>query len=210
MNILSMTNLPTPLEQSIHILNVINKSILRYSRALSSLLDHNVNVDIMQALNTMTFELCCILISSYFDEYHQYFSKNLSQEEKNKIAPYYKRIKRELKFYPDIKKFRNQVIAHNLRVDKRSVPINTKLNSYKVPQNIIELAIVTTCVEYLTIIVNRNFPSAYGKVSNYIAKYQADSISMKEPPKEPQQAEMLILALISDLEDLDRRSMMSK
>ncbi|MGV3545690.1 MAG: hypothetical protein ACO1N4_01425 [Pedobacter sp.] len=199
-----MTELPTPLEESIHILNVINKSILRYSRALSSLPDYNVNVDVVQALNTMTFEHCCILISSYFDEYHGQFSKNLSQEEKNKIAPYYKRIKRELNLYPDIKKFRNQVIAHNLRVDQKSVPVNIKLNSYKVPQNIMELAIVTTCVEYLTIIINRNFPIAFSRVSNYIAKHQADGVAMKEPPLTPKQAETLVLALKSDLENLDK------
>lgn len=194
--------MPTPLEESIHILNVINKNILRYSRALCNLPDYNVNVDVVQALNTMTFEHCCILISSYFDEYHDHFSKNLSHEEKNKIAPYYKRIKQELNLYPDIKKFRNQLIAHNLRVNQKSVPINIKLNSYKVPQNIIELSIAITCVEYLTIIVNKNFPTAFGKVSNYIAKHQAESVSMNEPPLTPQQAEALLLALKADLENL--------
>ncbi|RZK66802.1 MAG: hypothetical protein EOO92_24870, partial [Pedobacter sp.] len=138
---------PTILEESIHILNVINKNILRYTKALGRLPDYDVNVDIIQPLSTMTFEHCCILISSYFDEYDRYFSKNLSKKEQSNISPYYKRIKRELKRYPDIKKYRNQVVAHNLRVDKKSVPVNTSLNNYKVPQNVIELAIVTTCIE---------------------------------------------------------------
>lgn len=200
----SMTNSPTPLEESIHILNVLNKSILRYSRALGSLPDYNVDVDVVQAINTLTFEHCCILISSYFDEYDGYFSKNLSEEGRNKIAPYYKRIKRELKLYPDIRKFRNQVIAHNLRVEQKSVPVNTKLNSYKVPQNIIELSIVITCVEYLTVIVNRNFPIAFSNVSNYIAKHQVDGVSMKEFPLTSQQAEIIVKALKYDLEDLDK------
>lgn len=193
---------PTPLEESIHILNVINKSILRYSRALSSLPDYNVNVDVVQALNTMTFEHCCILISSYFDEYDDHFSKNLSQEEKSKISPYYRRIKKELKVYPDIKKFRNQVIAHNLRVNQKSVPVNTKLNSYKVPQNIMELVIIITCVEYLTIIINRNFPSAFSRVSNYIVKHHADSVLINETPLTPPQASAVVLALKSDLENM--------
>lgn len=206
-----MTNLPTPLEESVHILNVIKKSILRYSRALSNLPDYNVSVGVVQALNTMTFEHCCILISSYFDEYHGYFFKNLSKKEKNKIAPYYKRIRQELKLYPDIKKFRNQVIAHNLRVDQKSIPVNTKLNSYKVPQNIMELSIVITCVEYLTIIVNRNFPTAFIKVSNYIAKHQANSVSMRELPLTFQQPETLVRSLKSDLEELDKNvDLMSK
>lgn len=199
-----MTNLPTPLEESIHILNVLNKSILRYNRALCSLPDYQVNTDVVQALNTMTFEHCCILISSYLDEYHGHFSKNLSQEEKNKISPYYKRIKRELNLYPDIKKFRNQVIAHNLRVNHKSVPINTKLNSYKVPQNIMELSIVITCIEYLTIIINRNFPTAFSNVSNYISKHQTDSVLRKEPPLTVEQAQVLVIALKFDLENLDK------
>lgn len=196
--------IPTPLEESIHILNVINKDILRYHRALCSLPDYNVNVDVVQALDTMTFKHCCILVSNYLDEFHGYFFKNLTEEKKNAIGTYYKRIKQELNLYPDIKKFRNQVIAHNLRVNQKSVPVNTKLNSYKVPQNIMELAIVTTCVEYLTIIINRNFPTAFSKVSNYIAKHQTDSVAMKEPPLTPKQAETVILALKSDLEDLNK------
>lgn len=198
--------MPTPLEESVHILNVINKSILRFNKALGSLPDYNVDVDVVQALNVMTFEHCCILISSYFDEYHNHFSKNLSQEEKDKITPCYKRIKKELNLYPDIKKFRNQVIAHNLRVDQKSVPVNTKLNSYKVPQNIMELSVVITCIEYLTIIVNRNFPNAFSRVSNYIATHQADGVTMNEPPLTPQQAGTLIIALKSDLENLDKSS----
>lgn len=199
-----MNEFPTALEESVHILNVINENILRYSRALTNLPDYNINVDVVQALNTMTFEHCCILISSYLDEYHDYFSKNLSTKQRDRIAPYYKRIKRELNVYPDIKKFRNQVVAHNLRVDKKSVPVNTKLNSYKVPQNIIELSIVITCIEYLTIIVNRSFPTAFSKVSNYIAKHQADGVSMKESPLTSQQAETLIMTLKSDLEELEK------
>jgi hypothetical protein len=199
-----MNELPTPLEESVHILNVINKNILRYSRALGNLPDYNVNAGVVQVLNTMTFEHCCILVSSYLDEYDGYFFKNLSVKQKEKIAPYSKRIRRELNSYPDIKKFRNQVVAHNLRVDKKSVPVNTKLNSYKVPQNVIELSVVITCVEYLTIIVNRNFPTAFNKVSNYIAKHQSDGVSMKELPLTPQQAETRIMALKSDLEDLDK------
>ncbi|MGE6219142.1 hypothetical protein ACQKCH_04890 [Nubsella zeaxanthinifaciens] len=195
---------PTLLEESIHILNVINKNILRYNRALSSLPDYNVNIDAVQALNTMTFEHSWHLISSYFDEYHDHFFKNLSEEEKNKILPYYKRIKMELRLYPDIKKFRNQVIAHNLRVDHKSVPVNIKLNSYKIPQNIMELTIVTTCIEYLTIIINRNFPSAFGKVSKYIAKHHADNIAMKETPLTFKQASEILLLLKSDIEKLDK------
>ncbi len=202
-----MTDLPTPLEESIHILNVINKSILRYSRALGSLPDYNVNVDVVQTLDTMTFEHCCILISSYFDEYHGYFFKNLSQEKKNKISPYYKRIKQEINSYPDIKKFRNQVIAHNLRIDQKSVPVYTKLNNYKVPQNAIELSIVITCIEYLTIIINRNFPIAFKKVSNYITKYQAGSTLMKQSLLTPLQAETILLRLKSDLVDLDKEQL---
>ena len=199
-----MTNLPTPLEESVHILNVLNKSILRYHRALCSLPDYNVNVDVAQAINTMTFEHCCILISSYFDEYHNYFFKNLSEKDRAKITPYIKRIKSELKLFPDITKYRNHVIAHNLRVNQKSVPIYTKLNSYKVPQNIIELSILITCVESLTIIVNKNFPTALGKVSNYIAKHQADGVIMDKPPLTYEEAKTKLMALKADLEELDK------
>lgn len=69
-NLIKTNDQFTSLEESIHILNVINKNILRYTRALGSLPDYNVNIDIILLLNTMTFEHCCILIPSYFDEYH--------------------------------------------------------------------------------------------------------------------------------------------
>lgn len=54
-------------------LNVINNNIIRYYRALCSLPDYHVDPNIVITINTMSFENGCMLVTSYFDEYHGHF-----------------------------------------------------------------------------------------------------------------------------------------
>lgn len=73
----------TPLDESIHILNVINNNITRYHRALCSLPDYHVDLNIVITINTMCFENGCMLVTSYLDEYHGHFTRLLNEQEKN-------------------------------------------------------------------------------------------------------------------------------
>ncbi|MBO9673347.1 MAG: hypothetical protein J7577_07880 [Sphingobacteriaceae bacterium] len=192
----------TPLDESIHILNVISNNIIRYHRALCSLPDYHVDPNIVITLNTMSFENGCILVTSYFDEYHGHFTRLLSEQQKKYINPYFKRIKSVLNLFPDIKEFRNQVVAHNLRVKNKSIPINKSLNSFIVPQTIIEFSLVIECIKYLTMIINRMFPLALEKVVMHVSDTAKRSSVVMKPPLTPADAETILLELIRDLDKI--------
>lgn len=195
-----MTNQITPLDESIHILNVINNNIMRYHRALCSLPDYNVDPNVVMTINTMSFENGCVLVTSYFDEYHDHFTKLLNEEQKKYISAYFKRIKKVLNLFPDIKAFRNQVVAHNLRVKNKSVPINKCLNSFVVPQTIIEFTLVIECIRHITTIINRMFPLAMQKVVMHLSDPVSRSGIIMKPPLTPADAETILVELIRDLE----------
>lgn len=189
----------TPLDESIHILNVIYNNIIRYHRALCSLPDYHVDPNIVSTINTMSFENGCVLVTSYFDEYHGHFTRLLNEREKKYINPYFKRIKKVLNLFPDIKDFRNQVVAHNLRVKSKSIPTNKSLNSFIVPQTIIEFSLVIECIKYITTIINRMFPSAMEKVVMHVSDTAKKSDVILKPPLTPANAEAILVELISDL-----------
>ena len=204
---MKLTELPdchriTPLDESIHILNVINNNIIRYHRALCSLPDYHVDPNIVITINTMSFENGCILVTSYFDEYHGHFTRLLNEQQKKYINPYFKRIKSVLNLFPDIKEFRNQVVAHNLRVKNQSVPTNKSLNSFIVPQTIIEFSLVIECIKYITTIINRMFPLAMEKVVMHISDMAKRSSVVMKPPLTPADAETILVELIRDLDKI--------
>lgn len=204
---MKLTELPdchriTPLDESIHILNVINNNIIRCHRALCSLPDYHVDPNIVITINTMSFENGCILVTSYFDEYHGHFTRLLNEQQKKYINPYFKRIKSVLNLFPDIKAFRNQVVAHNLRVKNKSVPTNKSLNSFIVPQTIIEFSLVIECIKYITTIINRMFPLGMEKVVMHVSDMAKRSSVVMKPPLTPADAETILLELIRDLDKI--------
>lgn len=159
---------PTPLEESIHILNVLNNLINEHQRALAHLTEYNVDVNVFMTLNHMTFQYTIIQVASYLDEYHSYFSQNLNEIQKEYIKPLYRRIKEEINRFPDVKNFRNHISAHNLRIKNKSVALYQDFNTYRVPQNIIELGFLTVCIDTLTKIINGMFPGTYEKIGNLV------------------------------------------
>ncbi|SDE34654.1 hypothetical protein SAMN04488024_1181 [Pedobacter soli] len=195
-----MTNQITPLDESVHILNVINNNIIRYHRALCSLPDYHVDPNIVMTINTMSFENGCILVTSYFDEYHGHFIRLLNEQQRRYINPYFKRIKNVLNLFPDIKEFRNQVVAHNLRVKNKSVPTNKSLTSFVVPQTIIEFSIVIECIKYITTIINRMFPLAMKKVVMHLSAEERRKSVVLKSPLTPAEAETILVELIRDLQ----------
>lgn len=198
--------MPTPLEESIHILNVLDKVIHEHQYALYRLIDFNVDVNVVMTLNHMTFQYTTIQVASYLDEYHSYFTPSLNEIQREYIKPFYKRIKQEIDKFPDIKKFRNHISAHNLRAKNTSVALYHNLDSYRVPQNIVELGFLTGCINMMTAVINNMFPGVDRKISHLVdLKYQSEKkVSSKEPMGK--EAEALLIQLGSDLEKIRQSS----
>ena len=152
------------LDESIHILNVINDKLNDYFEGLTMLAKFNVPLDVVTPLHQLTYEHGVILINSYLDELHNHFIKSLSIEEHTMFSPYYRLIKKEINRFPDIKRYRNNVCAHNLRNDDRSVYLYGNLRKYRVPQHIAEFKFVKDCMNLMTQVVNMSFPMSCSNV----------------------------------------------
>ncbi|MGM9476503.1 hypothetical protein ACS5PU_08730 [Pedobacter sp. GSP4] len=158
---------PSPisyLDESIHILNVINDKLNDYFEALTKLALYKVPLDVVSPLHQLTYEHGVILINSYLDELHNYFNPSLSNQESKAFNSYYKLIKKEINRFSDIKNYRNNVCAHNLRNDDRSVYLYGNLRKYKVPQNIAEFKFAKDCINLMTQVVNMIFPISCSNV----------------------------------------------
>lgn len=152
------------LDESIHILNVINDKLNDYFEGLTMLAKYNVPLEVVTPLHRLTYEHGVILINSYLDELHNHFIKSLSNEKYKQFSPYYKLIKKQINRFPDIKRYRNNVCAHNLRHDDRSVYLYGNLRKYKVPQNIAEFKFIKDCINLMTQVVNISFPMSCNNV----------------------------------------------
>ncbi|WP_421938294.1 hypothetical protein [Pedobacter sp.] len=152
------------LDESIHILNVIDEKLNNYFQALTMLAEFNVSIEVVAPLHQLTFEHGVILINSYLDELHRHFKPLLDNSERVKFSPYYNLIKREIKRFHDIKSYRNNVCAHNLRDNKRSVYLYGNLRQYRIPQNIAEFKFVKDCINLMTQVVNMIFPVSCSNV----------------------------------------------
>ncbi|WP_029275282.1 hypothetical protein [Pedobacter borealis] len=152
------------LDESIHILNVIDEKFNDYFEALTMLAQFSVPVEVVAHLHQLTYEHGVILINSYLDELHKHFRPSLTNEENAAFSQYYNLIKKEINRFPDIKRYRNNVCAHNLRHDDRSIYLYGHLRKYKVPQNIAEFKFVKDCINLMTQVVNISFPMSCNNV----------------------------------------------
>lgn len=154
----------TKLDESIHILNTIMNSLNEELDALFSLTHQNLNSDIVAPYYNLTYKHGLIQVASYLDEKNDYFLKNLDQTQKQQITPCLDRIMLEIDKFPDIKKYRNNVLAHNLRKNAKNVYVHGDLRLYAVPQNLNEYMFLIKCLKIMTITINQLFPNSYDQV----------------------------------------------
>ena len=194
------------LDESIHILNVIDEKLNAYFQALTMLAEFNVSIEVVAPLHQLAFEHGVILINSYLDELHEHFKPSLSKEETETFTPYYNLIKKEINRFKDIKRYRNNVCAHNLRNDDRSVYLYGNLRKYKVPQNIAEFKFAKDCINLMTQVVNMIFPMSCSNVKVVVdARIQNDKTPyITSLPKD--KLETLTSGLLNKLRILERKN----
>jgi len=193
------------LDESVHILNVINDKLNDYFEALTMLAEFNVPVLVVTPLHQLTYEHGVILINSYLDELHNHFKPSLTNEENEAFSPYYKLIKKEINRFPDIKRYRNNVCAHNLRNDDRSVYLYGNLRKYRVPQHIAEFKFVKDCMNLMTQVINMSFPMSCSNVRVIVdARIKSDKTPyITSLPKE--KLETMTSDLLNKLQILEQK-----
>ena len=159
------------LENSIYILGKLKSKIIDN---LELFTEAAVRLDFTNAeienLTNFSMDYGLILADSFEEEYNRYFIKNLKV---NKPESYVKGLKIVLniprkvisKAFPDIRKLRNHLLAHNMRIDgKENIFLSAKLRKYKVPQDISDYLILVNCINLIYKIIELEFPNAYENI----------------------------------------------
>lgn len=159
---------------SIYHLVFFGNLIGNYEKALRDLnktdLD-KIDRDSDYALYTAVFCQTLILTDSLLDEYDKFFTstdeiqKERISRTKKIVKPAIDRIRR----WTDLKNFRNNVLAHNLRIKNQhqvSVFISGKWHKYNIPSSTLDLQILFGCISQITNIISNVHSKEYEQFKN--------------------------------------------
>ena len=101
-------------------------------------------------------------LNKYFFVYHP--NEKELQDRINGYKNIVKPMLAEINSWHDLRKFRNNVLAHNFRIYKdnfKSVLINNKLNTYNIPQYRVDLVILCKYLDAITKVAEEIFAKEY-------------------------------------------------
>lgn len=187
------------LDESIFILNILHSEINRKVQALLHPSVYKLDPSVLNVFNNMTFERCVISIVSYFDEYDKHFGKQVPEDKKEIVGKIYRRVKKDIKKFSGLKDYRNQVLAHNLRVGGKPIYNLVNLQEYKIPQQVQEFTFLASSITHLTDAINTLFPKSHNKILKEFERFQR---SIDVPPRPIATHEELERDLITQLNDI--------
>ena len=168
--------MPKPIEESIYILNNINYKIQHSIETITDkCVEHNIDEKSAESLFYYIMDLGLILTVSYIDEINKFFYKAIKIE---KGETYSKDVLKIIKTYkgviekrfPDLKEFRNNYLAHNMRIEKqnnKNVVLDGDLRKYRVPQNTHDYVFLTTCIKNINLLIQYFFPGYLSEAQTY-------------------------------------------
>lgn len=147
------------LDIALYHLIFIGNSIENTVQAFGSIIDKTDEVH-ERALYVSTFSIVLIQTVLFLDEYHN-FIRSTDTELSNTINAIKKAVKpavNQINEWAEIKDYRNNVLAHNLRDRKKMVTVFEKgLTSYDIPQNGADLLVLCNCIS----MIKKTFESAF-------------------------------------------------
>ncbi len=171
-----MTDINISAYHIIHFAELIDKSFSSFESILSlDAFKNNRNEDVRKMIFMGIASQILIYTESLRDEYQDHFNltKAITDVERAKLKeikillkPVFKKIGE----WKDIKKFRNNVLAHNLRIDKgsESIFIGTGLSGYSIPEKPGDFAFLVKCIYLIKKIVHEAFEKEYDLVDREI------------------------------------------
>lgn len=167
---------------SIYHLISISNTINKYDKALKSI--SKINNETADIIFCAIFSQTLILTNSFLDEFDNFFtSKNTEELKKIKmIKNIVKPAIEQLRKWSDLKNFRNNVLVHNLRVDKDqfvSVFIEGKIHNYNIPKDIIDYQILVQCILMTKSIIMENYKLEYENFTKMIKSYPKENYGNK-------------------------------
>lgn len=144
---------------AIYHLITLGNIISEYRYSLTELkkftLNNRTNDYLFHALSSQTI----ILTNSFLEEYDVFF-KSSDKDFNEKILMVKSIVKpaiSKIRGWSGIKDFRNNVLCHNLRKDKKSVFIGAEIHNYNIPNDVMELQTLMGCIIIVNDVIKKVF-----------------------------------------------------
>jgi hypothetical protein len=177
------------LYDTVCILNKLNFKIQDSALTLMEICNASSEEEIkIQKLTTYIMDLGMINSVSYLKEIEDYFLPSVKHHKGDECFNYLKKIlnvpkKRINKSYPDLELFRNNYLAHNMRINKaqfKNVIIDGDLRKYRIPQNFFDYVFLISCIDLIHINIKKKFDNELEKAELIWAK-SVESIPLINP-----------------------------
>lgn len=161
----------------VHFAELIDKSFLSFEKLISlDSFKENRNEDVRKMIFMNIASQILIYTNSLREEYYDHFnvSKVSTQIEKAKVEQVTEMLKPvfgTINKWNDIGEFRNNVLAHKLRIRKngyKSVLTERGLSGYNIPEKAIDFAFLIRCTNLIKEVVYKVFENEYIEIDNRI------------------------------------------
>lgn len=144
-----------------------------------------------------------IITVSLFDELNKYIFKYrsedaLTQRKIELLGSIIEPAIEEIKKWNDIRKFRNNVLAHNFRIDSNdfeSVHLSNKLDSYNIPQSYLDLIILFKYWDTITKIAEEMFKDEYLEAITIVDGFVKKQKTLQPKEDEIEKANLILLEI---------------
>lgn len=161
----------------IHFTQIIDKTFASLEQLASKeIFDNGKNEELRRMILINANCQILILTDSLFEEYSKYFivTQAKTQIEKDKIEQTIELLKpvfKKINEWDEIKDFRNNILAHNLRVQKSgytSVFTSKGLSGYNIPEKPTDFAFLVQCIDLIKQIIYKMFRNEYDEVVSQV------------------------------------------
>jgi len=168
-----MTEIAISVYHIIHFTKLIDNSFRVLEKLLETgIFEKNNNNELRALIQINSFSQILLYTSSLSDEYSNHFitKKAKTLEEKGKVEQTRELLKpvfKKINEWNDIKDFRNNILAHNLRIQKsgnESVFISKGISGYNIPEKVRDFGFLIQCVDLISQVVYQIFKVEYEKV----------------------------------------------
>ncbi len=123
---------------------------------------HYSNLDLAKAISGSMLNYSLIISNSFFDEYNDEFTSLKHSEYAdriNRLKKLTKPVLKRLSKWTNFKEYRNQILAHNLRINGRSIfDCDFSKKDYKIPYTNSEIILLANMVKIIIRCINLEFP----------------------------------------------------
>jgi hypothetical protein len=182
-----MTNIIISVYHLVFFAELIDKTFGSLEKLLDAgVFDNSTNEELRLMVQTNACIQILLYTDSLIEEYNKYFKVTEAktdteyakvEQTRELLKPVFKKINQ----WTELKDFRNNVLAHNYRVQKlgyKSVFISKGLSGYNIPQRILDFAFLIQCIDLVRQIVYKIFKEEYLEILGEVDKIR---ISTRKP-----------------------------